>query len=292
MNRLLFPFAVLVFGLAASLLPVRAVHAQDMINNLPDYTGAWLMADLMQRRGRDPDEASREPAKEDRKMEEPARQAAAKPQAPDAETILRQAAYVPSAEVEATLDDAFAGFLAGQRPGASSPGLLRALAEDNPAGSPFLELLAGGLGGGDRDTLRTALQRGELQQSYAQWLSSMGYTDRNLFDVHAAFLMHSWAIANNGVMTRDSKAAFGAVRQELVELQRGTDAPRTLSRSDARKQEEAQSFALLTALLVSAWAEADARERIVLSNGVNALGRRIGIDYAAVELTEDGFRSR
>lgn len=292
MNRLLFPFAALVFGLGASLLPVRAVHAQDMINNLPDYTGAWLMADLMQRRGRDPDEASREPAKEDRKMEEPARQAAAKPQAPDAETILRQAAYVPSAEVEATLDDAFAGFLAGQRPGASSPGLLRALAEDNPAGSPFLELLAGGLGGGDRDTLHTALQRGELQQSYAQWLSSMGYTDRNLFDVHAAFLMHSWAIANNGVMTRDSKAAFGAVRQELVELQRDADAPRTLSRSDARKQEEAQSFALLTALLVSAWAEADARERIVLSNGVNALGRRIGIDYAAVELTEDGFRSR
>src|SRR3546814_3100334 len=88
----------------------------------------------------------------------------------------------------------------------------------------------------------------------------MGYTDRNLFDVHAAFLMHSWAIANNGVMTRDSKAAFGAVREELAELQAGADAPRTLSRSDARKQEEAQSFALLTALLVSAWADADARE--------------------------------
>src|SRR3546814_15013148 len=99
--------------------------------------------------------------------------------------------------------DLFAGFLAGQRPDASSPGLLLALAQDNPAGSPFLDLLAGGLGGGDRDALRAALRRGELQQSYAQWLSSMGYTDRNLFDVHAAFLMHSWAIANNGVMTRD-----------------------------------------------------------------------------------------
>src|SRR3546814_3165267 len=85
----------------------------------------------------------------------------------------------------------------------------------------------------------------------------MGYTDRNLFDVHAAFLMHSWAIANNGVMTRDSKAAFGAVREELVELQAGADAPRTLSRSDARKQEGAQSFALLTALLVSAWARSE-----------------------------------
>ena len=292
MMRLLFPIAVLVSGLGASLLPARAAHAQDMINNLPDYTGAWLMADLMQRRGRDSEPTSRKPAKEDRKMEAPARQAAAKPQAPDAETILRQAVYVPSAKVEAMLDDAFAGLLAGQRTDASSPGLLRALAEDNPAGSPFLDLLARGLGGGDRDALRAALQRGELQQSYAQWLSSMGYTDRNLFDVHAAFLMHSWAIANNGVITRDSKAAFDAVREELAELQARADAPRRLSRSDARKQEEAQSFALLTALLVSAWADADAREKIVLGNGVNALGRRIGIDYAAVTLTEDGFESR
>ena len=292
MKRLQFPLAALVFGLGALLLPARAVHAQDMINNLPDYTGAWLMADLMQRRGRDPEGTSHESAREDRRMEETARQATAKPQAPDAETILRQATYVPSAEVEATLDDAFAGFLAGQRPDASSPALLRALAEDNAAGSPFLDLLAGGLGGGDRDALRAALRRGDLQQRYAQWLSSMGYTDRNLLDVHAAFLMHSWAIANNGIMTRDSKAAFGAVREELAQLQARADAPRTLSRSDARKQEEAQSFALLTALLVSAWGDADARGKIVLAKGVNALGRRIGIDYAAVTLTEDGFQSR
>src|SRR3546814_14214724 len=98
-------------------------------------------------------------------------------------------------------------------------------------------------------------------------MSWMGYTDGNLFDVHAAFLMHSWAIANNGVMTRDSKAAFGAVREELAELQAGADAPRTLSPSDARKQEEAQSFALLPALLVSAWADAEPREKIRLTNG-------------------------
>src|SRR3546814_20192288 len=118
----------------------------------------------------------------------------------------------------------------------------------------------------------------------------MGYTDRNLFDVHAAFLMHSWAIANNGVMTRDSKAAFGAVREELVELQAGADAPRTLSRSDARKQEEAQSFALLTALPVSARADADAREKIVLSHGVQARGRRLGPASAAGNLTADGLQ--
>src|SRR3546814_11915836 len=94
---------------------------------------------------------------------------------PDAETILRQAAYVPSAEVEAALDDAFAGFLAGQRPDASSPGLLLALAQDNPAGPPFLDLLAGGLGGGHRDVLRAALRRAALQQSYAPWLSAAGH---------------------------------------------------------------------------------------------------------------------
>src|SRR3546814_2328444 len=163
MIRFLFVLAALASGTGALLFPARAAHAQDMINNLPDYTGAWLMADLMQRRGRDPEEESRKPAKEDRKMEEPDRQEAAKPPAPDAETILRQAAYVPSAEVGAALDDAFAGFLAGQRPDASSPGLLRALAQDNPAGSPFLDLLAGGLGGGDRDALRSEEHTSELQ---------------------------------------------------------------------------------------------------------------------------------
>src|SRR3546814_4529256 len=108
-------------------------------------------------------------------MEEPDRQEAAKPPAPDAETILRQAAYVPSAEVGAALDDAFAGFLAGQRPDASSPGLLRALAQDNPAGSPFLDLLAGGLGGGDRDALRAAL-RSEEHTSELQSLMRISYS--------------------------------------------------------------------------------------------------------------------
>src|SRR3546814_9936171 len=101
MIRFLFVLAALVSGTGTLLFPARAVHAQDMINNLPDYTGAWLMADLMQRRARDPEEESRKPAKEERKMEEPDRQEAAKPPAPAAETILRQAAYVPSAEAGA-----------------------------------------------------------------------------------------------------------------------------------------------------------------------------------------------
>jgi hypothetical protein len=45
-------------------------------------------------------------------------------------------------------------------------------------------------------------------------------------------------------------------------------------------------------LLVSAWQDADAREKAVLRDGVKAFGRRIGIDYAAVTLTPDGFESR
>lgn len=281
--------AALAFGCGTVLFPVRAARAQDMINNLPDYTSAWYLGDIMQRRGRDDDDTPDKPTREEAGKVE--KQQATRP-GPDAATILRQASYVPSADVEAALDADFAGFLAGQRPDASSPGLLRALAQDNAPGSPFLRQLGEGLGGGGEEALLAALRRGELRQDYAQWLSSMGYSDTNLFDVHAAFLMHTWAIANNGVMTRDSKSAFGAVREELVDLQARPDAPRSLSRSNDRKQEEAQSFALVTALLVSAWQKADAREKTVLRDGVRALGRRIGIDYSAVTLTADGFESR
>ncbi len=289
MMRSWVPVAALALGCGMALFPSRAALAQDMINNLPDYTSAWYLGDIMQRRGRD-DDAPDKPAREEAKKVE--KQHATRPSAPDPATILRQASYVPSADVETALDAAFAGFLAGQRPDAASPGLLRALAQDNAPGSPFLHQLGKALGGGGEDALLAALRRGELQQDYAQWLSSMGYSDTNLFDVHAAFLMHTWAIANNGVMTRDSKSAFGAVREELVNLQARPDAPRSLSRSNDRKQEEAQSFALATALLVSAWQNADAREKAVLREGVRALGRRIGIDYGAVTLTADGFESR
>src|SRR3546814_12223821 len=96
MIRFLFVLAALASGTGALLFPARAAHAQDMINNLPDYTGAWIMADLLQRHGRDPEEESRKPAKESRQMAEPDRQEAAQPQAPDAEQILPQDASGPS----------------------------------------------------------------------------------------------------------------------------------------------------------------------------------------------------
>jgi hypothetical protein len=259
-----------------SLATPTPAPAQDMINNLPDYTSAWVMGDLMQRRGRDFD--GRSTSKTSKAPSRPRSKAA---------DLERLATYTPSAAVESRVDDAFASYLAGRSP-ASPPMLLRALAVDSPPGSPFARLLAVKLGSGG-DAIRTQLQRGQLQSDYARWLTTMGYSDRNLFDVNTAFLMHSWSIANNGVTTRYPKITFGAVRDDLAARQ---DSARLAGRGNAQKQEEAQSFALFTALLVSAWQDADPRQRAVLRNGVAALGRRIGVDYTQVKLSAGGFQSR
>src|SRR3546814_18783012 len=69
MIRFLFVLAALASGTGALLFPARAAHAQDMINNLTDYTGTWLLAALMQQRGMAPGEESRKAAKEERKRE-------------------------------------------------------------------------------------------------------------------------------------------------------------------------------------------------------------------------------
>lgn len=284
------PTALLALTLSPAAWP-GAVAAQDMLNNTPDYIGAWYLGDIMRYRG-DEDEGARKSRQPDeaRSMNTEKRKPADSGISPSA--LLKRATYTPSKQVSDRLDAAFAAFLAGQGADAASPGLLRALAMDNPPGSPFARLLAARLGGGSRQELMHALETGTLQHDYAQWLASMGYSEKNLFDVHTAFLMHSWAIANKGTMTADSNAAFRAVRDELVEMQSGPNAPRTITDSNAKKQEEAQSFALLTALLVDAWQQADAREKTVLRSGVASLGRRIGIDYGKVVLTRNGFSTR
>jgi len=267
------PILSLALGMAA--LPTLAIpapaFAQDMINNLPDYTSAWVMGDLMQRRGRDTDDGAE---KKDPK--------------PDAQAILaKQATYTPSTTVRSKVDIAFASYLAGRRP-ASAPVLLRALAEDSPPGSAFTRLLAAELGD-DEDAISRKLRQGQLQSDYGRWLTSMGYSERNVFDVHTAFLMHSWSIANGGVTTRYPKITFRTVRDDLMEQQ---SPERMAERRNALKQEEAQSFALFTALLVSAWENADTRERAILSSGVAELGKRIGIDYRRVRLSAEGFGFR
>jgi hypothetical protein len=268
------PILSLAVGMAAvpTLAMPAPAFAQDMINNLPDYTSAWVMGDLMQRRGRDFGDNA---AKKDREQ-------------PEAQAILaKQATYTPSAAVRSKVDSAFASYLAGRRP-ASAPVLVRALAEDSPPGSAFTRLLAAELGNGE-DAIRRELRQGRLRSDYGRWLTSMGYSDRNLFDVNTAFLMHSWSIANGGVGTRYPKITFRTVRDDLIEQQ---DPWRMSGRSNALKQEEAQSFALFTALLVSAWENADTRERAVLSSGVAELGKRIGIDYRRVRLSAEGFGFR
>lgn len=272
------PILSLAVGAAAltSLIAPAPVLAQDMINNLPDYTSAWVMGDLMQRRGRDfGDDAGAGGRKGKTRPHD------------DGNGLEKQATYAPSAAIRSRVDDAFAGYLSGQ-PVASAPMLLRALAADSPPGSPFARLLAAELGSGE-EAIRRQLQQGQLQSDYARWLASMGYSDRNLFDVNTAFLMHSWSIANGGVTTGYPKITFRVVRDDLVAQQ---DPGRMAGRTNVQKQEEAQSFTLFTALLVSAWEDADAHERTVLSDGVAALGRRIGIDYMRVRLSPDGFEFR
>ncbi|MCW0199881.1 hypothetical protein [Sphingopyxis sp.] len=271
MIRPILSFAIGIAALPTLTMPAPA-SAQDMINNLPDYTSAWVMGDLMQRRGRDSGDTA--DSKTNRK--------------PDPQAILaRQATYTPSAAVRTKVDSAFASYLAGRRP-ASAPVLLRALAADSPPGSAFTRLLAAELGNSE-DAIRRQLQQGQLQGDYGRWLTTMGYSDRNLFDVNTAFLMHSWSIANGGVTTRYPKITFRTVRDDLMEHQ---DPGRMAGRSNTLKQEEAQSFALFTALLVSAWENADTRERAVLSSGVAKLGKRIGIDYRQVRLSAEGFAFR
>lgn len=278
----------LLLSAAGAAAPGTA-RAQDMINNLPDYTGAWYLGHIMQYRGDEDDEAR--PAKQQPDAKKAAPVGKEEPSMPEVDPgeLLAQATYTPSQRMTAKIDAAFADYLGGQQPAAQSSELLRALAMDNPPGSPFARLLAGAVGAGTPVEILHELESGGLQHDYARWLSSMGYSDRNLFDVHTAFLMHSWAVANGGIMTADSRDAFAAVRGDLLDLQSRPGAPRLISRDDARKQQEAQSFALLTALLVSAWERADAGDKAVLSTGVAALGRRIGVDYGKVALTRDGF---
>jgi hypothetical protein len=267
------PLLLLAIGIAAAIPPAipTAAVAQDMINNLPDYTGAWVMGDIMQRRGRDDGGETKAPTR---------------PESREAR-LERQATYAPSAAVRSNVESAFATYLGGKPP-ASAPALLRALAADNPPGSPFVRLLAAGLGNGE-EAIRRQLRGGELQGDYARWLESMGYSDRNLFDVNTAFLMHGWSIANNGITTRYPKITFRVVRDDLIAQQ---DPARRAERGNDRKQEEAQSFALFTAVLVSTWGDADARERAVLSRGVAALGRRIGVDFERVTLSAEGFETQ
>jgi|GEM_PF-4767735 len=285
-KKILIGIIILTFSMSA----INKVHAQDMLNNTPDYVGAWYLGHIMRHRGKT-GKGTRTKTKPKKRTPSKAEQKASAERHKRA-TLAKQAVYTPSKWWTNSVNTSFADFLSGKRD-AKAPELLRALAMDNSAKSKFVHLLAATVGK-DRNTILHQLKTGPLQRDYGKWLASMGYSDKNLLDVHTAFLMHAWAIANNGVITKDYKAAFTSIRNHLLDVQMDLEKSPLAERTNNQKHEEAQSFALFTALLVSAWQEnkSDKDDKAVLINGTNALGRRIGIDFKKVNLTKDGFSPR
>lgn len=242
-------------GVAIALAIPSQGPAQDMINNLPDYTSAWVMGDLMQRSGRDYDEPAERPRAENRKAAEEREQASAG-------KLLEQATYRPSPDAQVRIEQSFAAYLEGRENDGMTPELLRAVMKDNPVGSPFARLLASAVGGGEPRAIH------QVGRDYADWLASKGYSERNLFDVHTAFLLHAWSITNRGVTISDTDSAFRAIRNGLFDVQARTESSELLRRDNAQKQEEAQNLTLTTALLVSAWSSADPGGRLVLTKAL------------------------
>jgi len=289
-NQIVLRCKKALIGITIITLAIGAtsnVRAQDMLNNTPDYVGAWYLGHIMRYKGKTSKGKTQKTAKKPAKK--------APPKNTDSYShkraaLAKQAVYTPSKWWTNSVNTSFADFLSGKRD-AKAPELLRALGMDNPAKSSFVHLLAVQLGK-DRASILHQLQTGTLQQDYGKWLASMGYSNKNLLDVHTAFLMHAWAIANDGVMTKDHKAAFTSIRNHLLDVQMNLDKSPLADHTNNQKQEEAQSFALFTALLVRAWQESKTghkSDKAVLSSGINTLGRRIGIDFKKVKLTKDGF---
>jgi hypothetical protein len=166
--------SVLGVGVAIALAIPSQGPGQDMINNLPDYTSAWVMGDLMQRRGRDYDEPAERPRAENRKTAEAREKASAG-------KLFEQATYRPSPDAQIRIEQSFAAYLEGRENDGPTPELLRAVMKDNPVGSPFARLLASAVGGGEPRAIH------QVGRDYADWLASKGYSERNLFDVHTAF---------------------------------------------------------------------------------------------------------
>lgn len=261
-----------VFALAALLAAASgAASAQDMLNNTPDYIGAWNHAHIMRHHG-DRAGASRESQS----------QVAARERA----TVVRQLAYRSSPRVTARVQSAFADYLGGGRGDRSGwPALLRAVAQDNPPGSPFAQAL-GRRFGDDRAKILATLQSGAAQAELRKGLAAAGRSDQNLLDVHASFLMISWIVANGEDAVRNPNAAFDGLQAQLV-AQRADDA----GGNDATLQEAAETMALLDVMFNVAWFGATPAERQVMQRGVAALGRRLGLDYTRLGLTPSGFRS-
>ena len=260
------------FANIALLLAVSgAAAAQDMLNNTPDYIGAWNHAHIM----RHPGDSART-----------SRESQSQREARDRAAVVHQLAYRSSPRVTARVHTAFADYLGGAGSDrAGWPALLRAVAQDNPPGSPFAEVL-GRRFGDNRSKIFATLQSGAAQAELRKGLAAAGRSDKNLLDVHASFLMISWIIANGEEAVRNPNAAFEGIQAQLV-AQRADDA----GGDDATLQEAAETMALLDVMFNVAWFGATPAEQQILQRGVAALGRRLGMDYTRLGLTASGFRS-
>lgn len=259
---------MLVLGIAC-LAPGTAT-SQDMLNNTPDYIGAWNHAHIMRHRG----DTAR------------ARESQSDIAARNRSSVERQLRYSASPRVTARVHAAFADYLGGGRGDrAHWPALLRAVARDSPPGSPFAQAL-GRRFGADHAAILATLQSGAAQAELRKGLAAAGRSDDRLLDVHASFLLLSWMVANGETAVRNPNAAFDGIQQQLV-AQHVDDA----GGDDATLQEAAETMALLDVMLNVAWFDATPAETRVLQSGVASLGRRLGMDYTRLGLTASGFRT-
>ncbi|WP_337243316.1 hypothetical protein [Luteimonas sp. gir] len=257
--------------MTALIVASGGAMGQDMINNTPDYIGAWNHAHIMRYRDR-----SEQPTG-------PSRSEIAEQQR---ESVERALAYRSVPQVTRRVNEAFADYLAGVRqPEASLPPLLRAVAQDNPAGSEFAQILARRFGA-DRSQIIATLERGDAQQELRRGFRQAGKSDRSLIDLHASFLMTSWVVANGRDSVRNPNQAFSGIQEQLI-AQRADDA----DGRDAVLQEAAETMALMNVMINSAWFGGSARDKRVLQDGVVKMGRRLGMDYTRMGLTSTGFRA-
>lgn len=197
--------------------------------------------------------------------------------------------FQPSSDVSRRIAEAIAAVLDGAAV-PHAPQMLQAATPPIAADPGFRRLLARTLGD-DRAQRRRTLDSGVLQRRFAQRLAAIGLSAHDLANAHHAFLAYSWAVAN-GRPRADIAAPLTAMRQRLLrELEReGVHLP---SQTDAVKQQDAETLAVLTELLLAAADQAaTAAERAAVRDGARALGRGFGIDYRAVVLDGRGFVRR
>lgn len=278
MDSCMAPTTAVTVGTAALALLLAAspgaARAQD---NAPliDGVGAYTQSQIMRHRGDEAAIAANKPAPTQRVGKR-------------APLGLDSLTFSPTPAVSKALNAAFADSLTGRRP-TLDHATLRGIDAEFVRNPRFREALARQLGG-DREQVLLALQTGRLQAQFQQRLAAHGYSTRNFGDVINAFMIYGWTVVNDGARS-DHGAAFAALRQRLGDSLARGEKMTTMDRADM--QEAAELYGLVATLAAAAWQNASGpAERASLRDGVNAIGRGIGIDFRRVTLTERGFAPR